>query len=208
MVKSTFFFTGQPVFANSASTSTGTKSSRSARNLAEHAGGCQRKKERVDLWRQQFHAEARELGRWWRSSFTRTARRTGRGSFRMLKSRHPEGDARGRKSSSWRTIMGTLTRKYVYKAFCQTLPTPVAECGWILFFLDSPKFQDFKMAHDSTALSNWLEILRLSASTNGTNGLIPGKEFYQFAIDAVAFRFVQKNLFFILFGRFSANVDA
>ena len=45
-------------------------------------------------------------------------------------------------------------RKYVYKAFCQTLPTPVAECGWILFFLDSPKFQDFKMAYDSTALSN------------------------------------------------------
>ena len=105
---------------NSASTSTGTKSSRSARNLAEnvtgslltrgricewartkaeHAGGCHRKKERVDLWRRQFHAEARELGRWRRSSFTRTARRTGRGSFHMLKPRHPEGDARSRKSS-------------------------------------------------------------------------------------------------------------
>ena len=35
-----------------------------------------------------------------KSSFTRTARRTGPGSFRMLKPRHPEGDARSRKSSS------------------------------------------------------------------------------------------------------------
>ena len=111
MAKSTFF-TGQPVFANSASTSTGTKSSRSARNLAEnvtgnlltrgricewartkseHSGGCQRKKEGVNLWRRLFHAEARELGQWRRSSFTRTARRTGRESFRMLKPRHPGG---------------------------------------------------------------------------------------------------------------------
>ena len=43
MVKSTFF-TGQPVFANSASTSTGTKSSRSARNLAENAGDANAKR--------------------------------------------------------------------------------------------------------------------------------------------------------------------
>lgn len=82
MAKSTFF-TGQPVFANSASILTGTKSSRSARNLAENVTGSrltrgricewaayqsgarwgyQRKKGGgVDLWRQQFHAEAREL---------------------------------------------------------------------------------------------------------------------------------------------------
>ena len=50
MVKSTFFFTGQPVFANSASTSTGTKSSRSARNLAENVTGNLLTRGRICEW--------------------------------------------------------------------------------------------------------------------------------------------------------------
>ena len=83
MVKSTFF-TGQPVFAQlckyldreevlKISTESGGERYRKyltrgricewARTKSEHAGGCQRKKERLDLWKQQFHAEARELGR-------------------------------------------------------------------------------------------------------------------------------------------------